>query len=61
MAYEIIYSPEAVDHLQALPKNSQVLVLDQVDAQLMHQADLGFAQTKSLAAQPHCALGAALG
>ena len=32
MAYSIIYSPEAVDHLAALPKATQELVLDQVGA-----------------------------
>jgi hypothetical protein len=40
MAYEIIYLPEAVDHLRALPKNSQALVLDQVDVHLTNQPTL---------------------
>ena len=34
MAFSIIYSPEAVDHLAALPKDSQKLVLDEVERQL---------------------------
>ena len=52
MAYEIIYSPEAVDHLQALSKNSQVLVLDQVDAQLKHQPTLATRKRKVLRPNP---------
>ena len=31
MAANIVYSPEAVDHLAALSKSDQVLILDQVD------------------------------
>lgn len=52
MAYEIIYSPEALDHLQALPKNSQVLVLDQVDVQLTHQPTLATRKRKVLRPNP---------
>jgi mRNA-degrading endonuclease RelE of RelBE toxin-antitoxin system len=37
MAYSISYSPEAVDHLRSLPKNRQVLVVEEVDKQLTHQ------------------------
>jgi mRNA-degrading endonuclease RelE of RelBE toxin-antitoxin system len=37
MAYKIVYSPEAVDHLAAIPKSEQVLILDQVDIQLANQ------------------------
>lgn len=37
MAFEIVYSPEAVDHLLALSKYEQAKVLDQVDEQLTHQ------------------------
>jgi len=33
MSFEIVYSPEAVDHLRALSKTQQVLVVDQVDEQ----------------------------
>ena len=40
MAFTIIYSPEAVDHLRALPKATQVLVVDQVDEQLTHEPTL---------------------
>ena len=48
MAFEIVYSPEAMDHLQALPKNSQVLVVDQVDEQLVHQTTLPTRKRKVL-------------
>ena len=48
MPFEIIYSPEAVDHLQALPKASQVLVLDQVDEQLAHEPTLPTRKRKLL-------------
>lgn len=37
MAFEILYSPEAVDHLLALTKAEQMQVVDQVDRQLVHQ------------------------
>ena len=34
MAFEIVYSPEAVDQLSTLAKTDQVLVVDEVDKQL---------------------------
>jgi mRNA-degrading endonuclease RelE of RelBE toxin-antitoxin system len=37
MAAQIVYSPEAVDHLAALAKNEQVQVLDQVERLLVDQ------------------------
>lgn len=52
MAFEIIYSPEAIDHLSALPKNSQVLVLDQVDEQLVVQPMLPTRKRKLLRPNP---------
>ena len=52
MAFEIIYSPEAVDHLQALPKATQVLVVDQVDEQLVHQPTLPTRKRKVLRPNP---------
>ncbi len=52
MPYEIIYSPEAVDHLRALAKNSQVLVLDQVDEQLAHEPGLATRKRKVLRPNP---------
>ena len=48
MAFKILYSPEAVDHLELLPKNSQALVLDEVDAHLAHQPTLPTRKRKLL-------------
>ena len=52
MAFEIIYSPEAGEHLEALPKVSQVLVVDQVDQQLVHQPTLPTRRRKVLRPNP---------
>jgi mRNA-degrading endonuclease RelE of RelBE toxin-antitoxin system len=40
MAYSIVYSPEAVDHLTYLSKAEQVKVLDEVDEQLANEPEL---------------------
>ncbi|MEX0704907.1 MAG: type II toxin-antitoxin system RelE/ParE family toxin [Planctomycetales bacterium] len=37
MAFRIIYSPEALEHLAELPKATQALVVDQVDEQLANE------------------------
>ncbi len=52
MAFRIIYSPEAVDHLQALPKAAQMLVVDQVDEQLTHGPQLPTRRRKLLRLNP---------
>ncbi len=52
MTFAIVYSPEAVDHLLLLPKNSQVLVVDQVDGQLAHQPTLPTRKRKLLRPNP---------
>ncbi len=52
MAFAIIYSPEAVDHLQALPQATQVLVVDQVDEQLTHDPALPTRKRKLLRPNP---------
>ncbi len=52
MVFTIIYSPEAVDHLQALPKATQVLVVDQVDEQLTHEPTLPTLKRKLLRPNP---------
>jgi mRNA-degrading endonuclease RelE of RelBE toxin-antitoxin system len=52
MAFAIVYSPEAVDHLRALPKRSQVLVLDQVEEQLTHEPILPTRKRKLLRPNP---------
>jgi mRNA-degrading endonuclease RelE of RelBE toxin-antitoxin system len=48
VAFAIVYSPEAVDHLRLLARTSQVLVLDQVDEQLSHQPTLATRKRKLL-------------
>jgi mRNA-degrading endonuclease RelE of RelBE toxin-antitoxin system len=52
MAFAIIYSPEALDHLRSLAKSNQVLVLDQVDEQLAHQPTLATRKRKLLRPNP---------
>ena len=52
MAFTIIYSPEALDHLQALPKATQTLVVDQVDEQLTHEPKLPTRKRKVLRPNP---------
>jgi mRNA-degrading endonuclease RelE of RelBE toxin-antitoxin system len=52
MAFAIIYSPEAVDHLAALPKATQALILDEVDEQLMHEPKLPTRKRKLLRPNP---------
>ena len=52
MAYEIVYSPEAVDHLDEFARKDQVMVLDQVDQQLIHQPILATRKRKVLRPNP---------
>jgi mRNA-degrading endonuclease RelE of RelBE toxin-antitoxin system len=52
MAFTIVYSPEAVDHLSALPKAEQVTVIDQVEVQLAHQPTLPTHKRKVLRPNP---------
>jgi mRNA-degrading endonuclease RelE of RelBE toxin-antitoxin system len=52
MAFAIIYSPEAVDHLEALPRASQKLVLDEVERQLERDPALPTRKRKVLRPNP---------
>jgi mRNA-degrading endonuclease RelE of RelBE toxin-antitoxin system len=52
MAFSIIYSPEAVDHLALLPKATQELVLDQIEEQLVHEPALPTRKRKVLRPNP---------
>jgi len=52
MAFTILYSPEAVDHLREIPKATQVLVVDEVDAQLTHEPILPTRKRKLLRPNP---------
>jgi mRNA-degrading endonuclease RelE of RelBE toxin-antitoxin system len=48
MAFAIFYSPEAVDHLAALPRDEQVMVVNEVELQLTHQPTLATQRRKML-------------
>ena len=48
MTFQVVYSPEAVEHLRALSKTRQVLVLDQLDEQLAHEPMLPTRKRKLL-------------
>jgi mRNA-degrading endonuclease RelE of RelBE toxin-antitoxin system len=48
MAFVIFYSPEAVDHLAALPRDEQVTVVKEVELQLTHQPTLATRRRKML-------------
>jgi mRNA-degrading endonuclease RelE of RelBE toxin-antitoxin system len=52
MAFKIIYSPEAVEHLAALAKATQVIVVDQIDEQLTHDPMLPSRKRKLLRPNP---------
>ena len=52
MAFAIIYSPEAVDHLKALPKATRARVVDQVEEQLTHEPKLPTRKRKVLRRNP---------
>jgi mRNA-degrading endonuclease RelE of RelBE toxin-antitoxin system len=52
MAFQILYSPEAVDHVAALTKAERARVLDEVDQQLMHQPMLSTRRRKLLRPNP---------
>jgi mRNA-degrading endonuclease RelE of RelBE toxin-antitoxin system len=52
MAFTVVYSPEAVDHLRSLPKSKQALAVDQVNAQLAHQPTVPTRKRKLLWPNP---------
>ncbi len=52
MVFAIVYSPEAVDHLAALSKATQRLVVDQVEKQLTHEPKLPTRKRKLLRPNP---------
>lgn len=52
MAFAIVYSPEAVDHLRALPRALQVLVVNQVDELLAQEPTLPTRKRKLLRPNP---------
>ena len=48
MAFPILYSPEAVEHLAVFSKSEQVRVVDEVEEQLSHQPMLPTRRRKLL-------------
>jgi mRNA-degrading endonuclease RelE of RelBE toxin-antitoxin system len=48
MAYAVIYSPEAVDHLFTMQKTDQVMVVNEVEQQLSQQPMLATRKRKLL-------------
>lgn len=52
MVFKVIYSPEAAEHLAALPKTMQILVVDQVDEQLTQEPKLPTRKRKLLRPNP---------
>jgi mRNA-degrading endonuclease RelE of RelBE toxin-antitoxin system len=52
MAFKVLYSPEAVDHLSMLPMADRALVVDQVEQQLTHQPTLPTRKRKVLRPNP---------
>ena len=52
MPYHIEYSPEAEDHLRALTARQQAIVLDAVDARLLHQPTVETRNRKPMRPNP---------
>ena len=52
MPYRIEYSPDARDHLRTLTARQQSLVLDTVDAQLIHQPGVETRNRKRMRSNP---------
>lgn len=52
MPYEIIFEPDAVEHLQGFPARAQSIVLDQIEVQLTYQPDVETRNRKRLRPNP---------
>lgn len=52
MAFTIVYSPEAVEHLSALSKAEQMTVIDQVETHLTYDPTLPTRKRKVLRPNP---------
>jgi mRNA-degrading endonuclease RelE of RelBE toxin-antitoxin system len=52
MAFLVVYSPEAVDHLSALSASEQTTIVDQVERQLSQQPTLPTRKRKVLRPNP---------
>jgi mRNA-degrading endonuclease RelE of RelBE toxin-antitoxin system len=52
LSYRIEYSPDAEDHLRALARRQQVLLLNTVDRQLIHQPTFATRNRKPMRPNP---------
>ena len=52
MPYEIIFEPDAVEHLQAFSARDRITVLDQVERQLSHEPGVETRSRKRLRPNP---------
>lgn len=52
MPYEIIFEPDAVEHLQGFSARAQSIVLDQIEVQLTYQPDVETRNRKRLRPNP---------
>ena len=52
MPYEIIFEPDAVEHLQRFSARIQSIVLDQIEVQLTYQPDVETRNRKRLRPNP---------
>lgn len=52
MPFDIIFSPEAEDHLHSLSARDRVTVLDQIGVQLTHEPDVPTRNRKRLRPNP---------
>lgn len=52
MNFEIVFSPEAEDHLRTLKKRQQVTVLETIEKQLHHQAAVETRNRKPIRPNP---------
>ena len=52
MPFELLFSPEAEDHLHSLPARNRVIVLDHIEVQLGHEPDVLTRNRKRLGPNP---------
>lgn len=52
MAFEVILSPEAIDHLAAMPVHHRRILLDAIDAHLIHEPTVITRRRKPLRPNP---------
>ena len=52
MPYEIVFEPDAAEHLQAFSVRDQATVLDQIEVQLTYQPDVETRRRKRLRPNP---------